>query len=209
MARRLGVSPPTLQRLEEGTNHAALTLRELAQLAHILGLPLRELFVAEQRPDAEEPATACDDLRERISAALLHADALVPQADLAVACEVPVRELQKALREMDSTLRSVGLRVHRTPWGDYGLRPLRDLGPTARARLERARIGRRGLTATQLRLISDALSGAVAEPTSNNERVAAASLQKAGLLEVTGSGLALSEAARFSLLLDDPQLPSG
>lgn len=192
VGRRIGVSPATVARLEDGVNHDDLPLRQLVRLADALAVDTADLF-----PRATLAAPTDSDLVQRVGALLAAANDPVATATLAAATGASTDDVDTALSQLDVALQHLGSRVHH---GSRGV----DIVPSARAAdpnevrtLLRGQHAAHGLTRLDAQLLSRAATGTIDRARAGNaDQVALARLENAGLID---ADLELTDDVRYSL----------
>jgi transcriptional regulator with XRE-family HTH domain len=179
VARALGVSPPTVGRLEAGAGHRSLTIARLLQLAELLGAEPAALLT---RPSPSLNETTPDE--HKLQAALLASRHRVRTEELAEALGWTLQRTTSALRRLARSSASTGAALTRTGAGwQLGARD-GVLTRSQRQRLERVRIRRHGLTLRQTSLMRAILDGQIdaewERKASNADRVDLAVLLRAG-----------------------------
>jgi transcriptional regulator with XRE-family HTH domain len=194
VARRVGISAPAILAIEHGTNHHALTLRVVSDLACALAIPADLLLASRDQP----PPPADDDVT--LEAALLSVRGARPAALLARALGWRRSRLDRAASDLTDRYSGTGAALVRTPRGlQIQPRPgvLKVEMPDSRA--ARAAGTGRALTTLETRLLVDA-----SEPdgiprrkiATNATRVAIAHLRRLGYVEETAAGYRASGSVR-------------
>lgn len=205
VARALGVSSPTVTRLEAGIGHEQVTLERLRRLAQALATTPRQLLATES---GDSPAAEADDVI--VEAALTRSKTMIQTDELADGLAWTLRRTTLALRALEARLRGTGVTVRRTTngWAIYAREDA--LTQTQLLELERARQGRRGLTISHarllLRVLQDEIDARWEQHASNADRVTLASLLKAGYVRKDNSRYELTPpiAAALAPLPETP-----
>lgn len=207
----LGVTPSVVTRLEIGQNHQDISVGVVARLAEVLGVDVADLFLAStsRLRDAE-----ADDIAALGS--LLHqADVVTPRAVFRDVLGWSDERVRSTIEALDEQLRTVGMRLSRVA-NRYRIdRDVTAANDEELAALVRAHITREGLNLTEASMLACIREGNAPRDPSNPETVAIGSLVNARLVEpgapptrTSEMPLVLSEAVRFSLLLDEVDLGS-
>lgn len=220
VAKHLGVTSATVNRLESGVNHGEQPLGLLQRLADLLALDLADLLPRRPAPAArptaaeEVPAGGTADDARLVGAALHTLGVLVPAETLAYVLGWDAARLTAALTTLERVATAIGLRVHRL-YNRVSLVRAADALPAEElAAVLRHDAARTGLNPVQAGLVLDALTRAVAPSAerggrhmlarSNAEKVAAGALVGADILTTDDTGdLALHPDAAVSLLVSE------
>ena len=200
VAFEVGINPVTMSRLEQCLIDEALTLRTVRRLAAALGLSITSLF--RERENDADPGDPTPDER-RLEALLCDARNPLTGDEIAMAFGWTLPRTYAALTTLKEKLAARGTMIAGSG-RRYRLAARSDiLTSQERQRLERAHHTRLGLHVHEALLLQQVRKGTMrvgwTRTMSNKERVAAGSLFKAGLVEVAGDRIALTEDARFSL----------
>lgn len=213
----VGVSQTVLRGIEAGTNHADLTLGDIARLAHHLDLPMHQLLTPPSAPDVAAtdaetaagpvtPTAHLDTSVRQVAGVLTELNRGIPAQTLAELVELTLTELDEVLIELDTRLRRAGLRLRRLR-GDVYLGADDDsIDQDTVRETWRRHLARRSLNLGQAHLLHRAARGEVVKNLGNDERVRGASLVNAGILErTTSGGFELSADTSFSLNPEEPE----
>jgi len=198
LARILGVSSPTVARLEAGSGHADMTLRFVERLACALAVSPQALLAV----DAAHRADSTRGDPAKLCALLADAGVLIRTTELATALGWELARVNRAVESLAAQLEGSGQQLHKLPGGQVSLRA----DPSVLSRHQReaslvASLSARGLSrpaAQLLHLLTEGPVPAAAGPGANKQ-VARAVLLKAGLAETVDGRLELTDAARFNL----------
>jgi hypothetical protein len=190
LARQLGITDKTVQRLRDGRNHADMTLRMLGRIGDIIGA---DLVVTAAPTDelATDEATPDDVMLE---AALLHRRDAIPLSALARILGWRMTRALAAADRLQRRLAGTGARLRRNRHG-LAIEPRAGvLDGKSQHGLVRQRYERRGLGITAARALYDVLLGRVdgawSQHASYPQRVALAELINAGLVTRDADGRA-------------------
>lgn len=201
LAHHIGVTAPTLARIEDGSNHAELTLETVHQLAGALALDIKELHA---RPAAEETHDREYDVA-RVGTALQQEHGLTPLEALAAAFGWTLERTRAAVDQLANVAPTCGLRVHELK-REVSLVPAAD--PTIQQQMEalaRSRYARKELNLTEARVITHIIRGADRRQLQGNaQQVALGRLRNAGYV-TTDETPCLTDDVAYSLLLDKDQ----
>lgn len=197
------LSAPTIGRIEAGESAPDLSLGNLHRLAEALALEPWELL---RSTTTSETIVGHDDAR--VEAILVEAGRLVRKEEIADAMEWDLARTNAAIDALGDRLEGTGLRLHRHAEGSVAVRPAPiGLTEVERERAARAARQHRGLNRRTARLLSvAAATGEISRrdlSNANDQRVACGELMNAGVLIDTPKSIALSDEARYSLMLDD------
>jgi transcriptional regulator with XRE-family HTH domain len=199
VAFEVGINPITMSRLEQGLCDEVLSLRTVARLAAALGLSITSLF-RQPEPDPAPKDPEADE--RRLEALLCDARTAASADDIAIALGWSLPRTYAALTALKEGLAGRGTTVFASA-RRYRLAARSDiLTSQERQRLERAHHTRHGLRMHEALLLRQVRNETLQigwTRMSGKERVAAGSLFKAGLVEIVGDRIALTEDARFSL----------
>lgn len=211
VAAQVGVVGAVIRTIEAGGNHHDVPLGVLSRLADALCLDMATIFAA--TPPSEPPTTIDDDVAALGS--VLHSTGVLTSAS--VLCDVlgwRRDRLDSALDALDNQLRRAGLRLNRNPQGFGITRAVEATDGATITRAIRAHIARDGLNLTEASMLARLTRGDIPKDPSNPESVAIAVLIKGELLDhgtpptpTAQAPLELSDAVRFSLLLDEEPDP--
>lgn len=203
VAASLGVSGTVVTRLENGMNHAEVSVAQVARLAELLGVDVTDLFL-----DAHSDAP--DDDVAALGALLHESDVVAPAGALREALGWTPKRLSQTLDALDNQLRRVGMRLSRVANRYRIVRDLTAASEGALADLLRAHVARDGLNLTEASMLARVARGDVPREPTNPETVAIGTLLNAGLVEPgpaparhSEKPLLLTAEVRFSLLLDE------
>lgn len=220
VAKHLGVTSATVNRLESGVNHGEQPLALLLRLADLLALDLADLLprrpVLAPHPTVIEgvPSDGAADDARLVGAALHTLGVLVPAETLADVLGWDAARLTAALAALEKVAPAVGLRMHRLYNRVSLVRAADALPAEDLAAVLRHDAARTGLNPVQAGLVLKALTRAVAPSAerggrhmlarSNAEKVAAGALVGASILTTDDTGdLALHPDAAVALLVSD------
>lgn len=180
LAKDLGVTTTTISSLESGDNHHALTLQFVDRLADALAVHPFQLLEATAEVGPEVQSI---DLVGLIGSLLWETRTLTPITAIAEATGADLVEVEEALATLAELLEPVGLGVHRRA-GDVAIQPNAARDRKAVNQFMRRHLARRGLNLREAVVLRRVADGDVDEASlSNPDRVALASLRKAGLVE--------------------------
>lgn len=196
----LGVTPAVIHRIETGESHGDLSVHQVAQLAAVLGVAPRTLFIEE----TVEERTTLHPEEAILEAALATASVPVMPESLAAALSWSLDRTLNALESLGQHLQGSGIRLNQTSDG-YSLGPRNLLTEDESAALRRLamRVGKSRASSMRILLaaIRAPLDGEWERRAGNSERVDRGMLQNAGLLEQTDRGLEPSAIVKKSLRL--------
>ena len=218
VAARLGVVGAVVRRIEAGENHPDLAVGHLTKLAEIINVDVATLFAPTAPVDGAANASAASDGEAGDDAgdvaalgALLHAaGVLTPAAALRDALDWDKARLDRALTALDAQAATIGLRLNRNPAGFSLTRGVEVCPPDVVADVIRSHVNRDGLNLTEAAMLRRVANGEAPREPTNPESVALAVLGNARLVQhgqaattTSQAPLELSDAVRFSLLLDE------
>lgn len=188
LATSLSVSPTTITRLEDNTNHADLPLRLVTDLAATLGVAPAEIF---PRVPGQPARPGRDD--QTLEAALATTRAATSASDLATALEWDLARVRRALELLDERLHHTGQRLHDHGWQRHALRPATEhLSEQQQHALHRIGPAQRGLTAETATLLAQVADGTITpqwrKNASASQEIALQSLLKQGLITADAHG---------------------
>lgn len=210
LARRLGINPLTMRRIEEGQAHGERSLRFVEQLAEQLGVDTISLLLTDDEADPRPPAQ--DDVK--LEAALASLPGMVHRDEIAGALGWDLERTNAAIAALKARLEPTGVRLQPGSWGRYDLRAREDvLSQQERQALARARAATNGLTLRTARVLREAIDGQLdsdwERSAATADRIAKAELLKQGLVHQAGQLTVPTEELTFSLLLDEAQPTRG
>lgn len=208
IAAHVGVTSSVICRLENGDNHLDVTVGLLTKIAELLAVDLPALF-AYDGTRTDDPETASADVAT-LGALLLGVKVAMPVSTIVEALDWSRERTVAALDGLADALNGAGMRLSRTGTS-YGItRALEPVNATALTALLRAHYNRSGLDRTEATMLRRIATTGAPNQRSNPETVAIGTLLNAGLIEpatARSNGaeapLVLTDATRFSLLLDD------
>ena len=209
LADRIGVAPSTVTGIEQSTNHDVLNGRLLDRLAGALGTTLGGLLASSHaEPPADGGSTTDNDVA-RLGALYVEAGGNVHNDDAATALRISRRRVVDAQPRLREALRGTGIELRRGSWSQVALRPAGALvGAQELRRLNHAQLARRGLRFEDARLLRDLRDGLIdrewEKRVGATKRGRLGRLLDLGLADEPDAGVfGLSDAVRFSLMLDD------
>lgn len=199
LAKHLDVSGSVIAGIENGTNHATLTVGFLVKLASALGVDVTVLHQNSRGPVGTRDDS---DLVARLGALLVTVDSLIAVDALAEALGVTLERIETGLTQLGRQLKPAGLTVHRLA-RDVALRADAVTNPKEVKTLLRKHLARRGMNLTEARVLARTLAGTLDEgKLGNAETVALNHLRVAGIIS-TATPPHVTDDVVTGLLLDE------
>lgn len=207
LARAAGTTFVLIDSIEkENFIGSGTTLAEFRALARSAGLTMTDLL---DETDADDDSAAEPSDVQRLAGVLITEPRMQSNDDIASALGWPLTRLHAAAHALNAALIPLGLRVHSNP-GQMCLRPAATSSIEDAKEVSRRRAGREGITATEARLLYQALKGTLPDKVGAGVRTSLGHLINLGYLAPgrrTEPNHVITDDARFAFDIDaeDPQ----
>lgn len=203
LAKAAGVQYSLIRSIERNNSQPDLLVRTVVAIADALAVRPVDLFLEREAGSQEN-----HDDSTRLETLLAMRGKMVPKRTIARTLDWNLARVVAAAEALADRLASSGCRLHYLPGRGYKVVPRAEvMTDEERVRFDQAVISVRGLLRTEAKILFAVAHGRLPKTWRQNatrpDRMIEGALIKHGLVEREGGDLVLTEAARFSLALDD------